>query len=66
MRFCKDLVTQVRSCRESKFNTEYNTVVTMHVSHIKCLKAVVYTENFHGGGFIQWHMVVICIGVRCL
>jgi len=20
---------------------------------------VVYAENFHGGGFIQWHMVVI-------
>jgi len=22
---------------------------------------VAYAENFHGGGFIQWHMVVICI-----
>jgi len=21
---------------------------------------VAYAENFHGGGFIQWHMVVIC------
>jgi len=20
-----------------------------------------YAENFHGGGFIQWHMVIICI-----
>jgi len=23
--------------------------------------SVVYTENFHWGGFIQWHMVVICV-----
>jgi len=22
---------------------------------------VVYGEDFHGGGFIQWHMVLICI-----
>jgi len=25
------------------------------------LGAVAYAENFHGGGFIQWHRVVICI-----
>jgi len=25
------------------------------------LNAVAYAENFHGGWFIQWHMVVICI-----
>jgi len=24
-------------------------------------QAVAYAENFHGGGFIQWHMAVICI-----
>jgi len=23
--------------------------------------SVAYAENFHGRGFIQWHMVVICI-----
>jgi len=23
--------------------------------------SVAYAENFHGGGFIQWHMVVISI-----
>jgi len=22
---------------------------------------VAYTEYFHGEGFIQWHMVVICV-----
>jgi len=22
---------------------------------------VAHAENFHGGSFIQWHMVVICI-----
>jgi len=22
---------------------------------------VAYAENFHGGGFIQWNMVVICL-----
>jgi len=22
---------------------------------------VAYAENFHGKGFIQWHMLVICI-----
>jgi len=22
---------------------------------------VAYAENFHGGRFIQWHIVVICI-----
>jgi len=22
---------------------------------------VAYPEKFHGGGFIQWHMLVICI-----
>jgi len=22
---------------------------------------VAYAENFHGGGFMQWHMVGICI-----
>jgi len=22
---------------------------------------VAYAENFHGGGFFQWHKVVICI-----
>jgi len=29
--------------------------------HLKILvlQPVVYAENFHGGGFIQWHMVVI-------
>jgi len=25
------------------------------------LLPVAYAENFHGGGFIQRHMVVICI-----
>jgi len=25
------------------------------------LPPVAYTENFHGGAFIQWQMVVICI-----
>ena len=30
-------------------------------------QAVTYAENFHGGGcFIQWHILVICICVRCL
>jgi len=24
-------------------------------------RPVVYAENFHGGGFIQWQMVTICI-----
>jgi len=24
-------------------------------------RAVAYAENFHGGGFTQWHRVVICI-----
>ena len=28
--------------------------------------SVAYAENFHGVGFIQWHMMVICICVRCL
>ena len=25
------------------------------------LSTVVYAENFHGGSFIQWHIVVSCI-----
>ena len=25
------------------------------------MRAVAYAETFHGGGFIQWHRVVICI-----
>jgi len=25
------------------------------------LSSVAYAENFHEGGFIQWHRVVICI-----
>jgi len=28
---------------------------------IKTLASVAYAENFHGWGFIQWHMAVICI-----
>ena len=24
-----------------------------------------YAENFHGGGFIQWHMVSFVFGARC-
>jgi len=26
---------------------------------------VAYAENFHGGGFIQWHMVSFVFGARC-
>jgi len=25
------------------------------------MHSVAYAKNFHGGIFIQWHMVVICI-----
>jgi len=28
---------------------------------IEMYRSVAYAENFHGGGFIRWHMVVICI-----
>jgi len=34
----------------------------LHVS----LSAVAYAENFHGGGLVDGHMVVICVGLRCL
>jgi len=47
------------------------TGIDFHVSHTASPVAtggyvglsppVAYAENYHGGGFIQWHMVVICI-----
>ena len=31
------------------------------INYVMFYWSVPYAENFHGGGFIQWHRVVICI-----
>jgi len=59
--------TYLKRCFQVQFSKLYYRTALLQKMHIykklniADLQSVAYAENFHWGGFIQWHMVVIYI-----
>ena len=61
MCYCTEYKLSALQVTISEENTLNATIQQFVTAKISGLASVAYAENFHGGVFIQWHRVVICI-----